>query len=71
MSPHVDIHVSVLDALDQHIAALQGIRARLTAVRATAPGTRLDLVADSVASARRYADLVEPMLLDRQPATVD
>jgi hypothetical protein len=62
MSVHVDVHVSVLAALDQHLSLLQGVRAELTAIRATEPGTRLDLVADSARSARRYLNLVESML---------
>jgi hypothetical protein len=60
--PQVDVHVSVLAALDQHLAMLQGIRTELTAVRATAPGTRLDLISDSALSARQYVDLVESTL---------
>jgi len=60
--PTVDVHVCVLAALDRHLALLQGIRTELTAVRATGPGTRLDLISDSALSARWYLDLVESTL---------
>jgi hypothetical protein len=61
-APDVDVHSFVLRALDEHLAALLDVRARLTAARAAVPGTRLRLVADSATLARGYASRVETVL---------
>jgi hypothetical protein len=61
-APDVDIHSFVLNALDEHLAALLDVRARLTAARAALPGTRLRLVADGATSARRYLSGMEAVL---------
>jgi hypothetical protein len=61
-TPDVDAHSFVLMALDEHLAVLLEVRARLTAARAALPGTRLRLVTDSATSAHSYLSRMEAVL---------
>lgn len=52
------MHAKVVDALDAHLAEVQGLRRRLTAARAIEPGERLEVVLEIAASAERLAHVV-------------
>ncbi|MET0424995.1 MAG: hypothetical protein ABW046_14015, partial [Actinoplanes sp.] len=56
LEPDVDLLVYVLQAVDEHLAALQQIRTELKAGRPIGPGGRLALALESVEVAAQFVE---------------
>jgi hypothetical protein len=61
--PEADLSTHVLHLLDQHLAAIEGIRSRMMVRAASVPGGRHALALDGVRAAREFASELSQALV--------